>query len=77
MGTAGGMSVDRAVRRALDALRPGAILQMHVGTPEGRTQVIDAQALPRILDAFTAHGYHVIDLRTLLCPPTRPAPVPR
>ncbi|WP_405761019.1 polysaccharide deacetylase family protein [Streptomyces sp. NBC_00045] len=31
MGTEGGMTVDRAVSRALDALRPGAILQMHVG----------------------------------------------
>ncbi|GAA2286655.1 polysaccharide deacetylase family sporulation protein PdaB [Streptomyces ruber] len=74
MGTEGGMSVDRAVRRALDALRPGAILQMHVGASEGRTEVIDAQALPRILDATAARGYRAIDLRTLLTPPDRPPP---
>ncbi|MFH8612932.1 polysaccharide deacetylase family protein [Streptomyces sp. NPDC018029] len=67
-GTEGGMTVDRAVNRALDALRPGAILQMHVGASQGRTEVIDAQALPRILDAITARGYRVIDLRTLLTP---------
>ncbi|MEV0977771.1 polysaccharide deacetylase family protein [Streptomyces sp. NPDC049915] len=67
-GTEGGMTVDRAVRRALDALRPGAILQMHVGASQGRDEVIDPQALPRILDAFTARGYRVIDLRTLLTP---------
>ncbi|MER7519114.1 polysaccharide deacetylase family protein [Streptomyces sp. NPDC126499] len=65
-GTEGGMTVDRAVGRAVDALRPGAVLQMHVGASQGRTEVIDAQALPRILDAFTARGYRVIDLRTLL-----------
>ncbi|MEU3839321.1 polysaccharide deacetylase family protein [Streptomyces sp. NPDC028635] len=72
MGTEGGMTVDRAVSRALDALRPGAILQMHVGASEGRTDVIDARALPRILDAITARGYRVIDLRTLLGPAPRP-----
>ncbi|GGS89332.1 polysaccharide deacetylase family protein [Streptomyces cinerochromogenes] len=68
-GTEGGMTVGRAVRRALDALRPGMILQMHVGTTEGQTDVIDARALPRILDAITARGYRVIDLRLLLTPP--------
>ncbi|MFB9399142.1 polysaccharide deacetylase family protein [Streptomyces echinatus] len=66
MGTEGGMSVDRAVRRALDALCPGAIVQMHVGTTEGQSEVIDAKALPRILGAIAARGYRVIDLRTLL-----------
>ncbi|MFI9256067.1 polysaccharide deacetylase family protein [Streptomyces sp. NPDC053069] len=66
MGTEGGMTVDRAVQRALDALHPGAILQMHVGAPEGRTEVIDAQALPRVLEAIHARGYRVIDLRSLL-----------
>lgn len=68
-GTEGGMTVGRAVGRALDALRPGMILQMHVGTTEGQTDVIDARALPRILDAITARGYRVIDLRLLLTPP--------
>lgn len=67
-GTEGGMTVDHAVRRALDALRPGAVLQLHVGASEGRTEVIDAQALPRILDAATTRGYHAIDLRSLLTP---------
>ncbi|MFC9932199.1 polysaccharide deacetylase family protein [Streptomyces sp. NPDC127190] len=65
-GTEGDMTVERAVRRALEALHPGAIPQKHVGAFEGRTEVIDAQALPRILDAITAHGYRVVDLHTLL-----------
>ncbi|MFF4105135.1 polysaccharide deacetylase family protein [Streptomyces sp. NPDC001903] len=79
MGTEGGMTVDRAVSRALDALRPGAILQMHIGAPEGRTEVLDAQALPRILEAISTRGYRVIDLRTLLTTPPAPTalgPVP-
>ncbi|MFG3509977.1 polysaccharide deacetylase family protein [Streptomyces sp. NPDC047821] len=67
-GTEGGMTVDLAVNRALDALRPGAILQMHIGAQHGRTEVIDARALPLILDAFATRGYRVIDLRTLLTP---------
>ncbi|MFF1377677.1 polysaccharide deacetylase family protein [Streptomyces sp. NPDC058308] len=70
-GAEGGMTVERAVGRALDALRPGLILQMHVGTPTKNGIVIDAGALPRILDGAVARGYRVIDLRTLL---TRPAP---
>jgi hypothetical protein len=41
---------------------------MHVGASQGRTRVIDAEALPLILDAFTARGYRVIDLRSLLTP---------
>ncbi|MEU6511110.1 polysaccharide deacetylase family protein [Streptomyces sp. NPDC046942] len=73
-GTGGGMTVVRALRRALDALRPGAILQMHVGASGGGTDVIDAQALPRILDAIVSRGYRVIDLRTLLCPSSLTAP---
>ncbi|WP_106977382.1 polysaccharide deacetylase family protein [Streptomyces sp. NRRL S-244] len=79
MGTQGGMTVDRAVSRALDALRPGAILQMHVGAREGGTEVLDAQALPLILDAISARGYRVIDLRALLTAPPAPTtlgPVP-
>ncbi|WP_369275431.1 polysaccharide deacetylase family protein [Streptomyces sp. R11] len=75
MGSEGGMTVDHAVRRALDALRPGAILQMHAGASQGRTEVIDARALPRILDAISDRGYRVIDLRALLTsPPTLVAP---
>ncbi|WP_190136581.1 polysaccharide deacetylase family protein [Streptomyces longispororuber] len=73
-GTEGGMTVDGAVRRAVDALRPGAILQMHVGASEGRTEVIDALALRPILDALRARGYRVVDLRTLLTPSGGPGP---
>ncbi|MCX5610389.1 polysaccharide deacetylase family protein [Streptomyces sp. NBC_00047] len=65
LGPAGGMTVDKAVKRAADALAPGAIVQMHVGST-GDGIVLDAQALPRIIDAAEDAGYEVIDLRRFL-----------
>ncbi|MFF8289389.1 polysaccharide deacetylase family protein [Streptomyces sp. NPDC016309] len=81
LGTAGGMTADRAVRRTVDALRPGAILQMHIGDPAGRTTVLDAEALPRVIDAYRSRGYRFAGLRDLLTgaaprPAARPLPVP-
>ncbi|MGW5850546.1 polysaccharide deacetylase family protein [Streptomyces sp. NPDC055254] len=64
LGPDGGMTVDAVVERAVDALTPGAILQMHVGST-GDGVVLDALALPRIIDAVLAAGYAVIDLRRL------------
>ncbi|MFC9925101.1 polysaccharide deacetylase family protein [Streptomyces sp. NPDC127190] len=69
MGSGGGMTVDRAVGRVREALRPGAIVEMHVGAADGGSEVIDARALPLILDGVTARGYRVVDLRTLLTAP--------
>ncbi|MEV5237834.1 polysaccharide deacetylase family protein [Streptomyces cinnamoneus] len=68
LGTVGGMSVRKAVQRALDALRPGAIVQMHVGMPDGQDSVLDAQALPVLIEALHAHGYEITDLRDVLRP---------
>ncbi|MFJ3516930.1 polysaccharide deacetylase family protein [Streptomyces sp. NPDC090131] len=65
LGPAGGMTVDKAVKRAVDAFRPGAIIQMHVGS-HGDGIVLDADALPLIVDAARADGYEVIDLREFL-----------
>ncbi|MBT2507633.1 polysaccharide deacetylase family protein [Streptomyces sp. ISL-98] len=66
LGTAGGMTVQRAVDRAMDALTPGGIVQMHVGTPDGHGPALDVQALPQIIHAIHAHGYRVADLAALL-----------
>ncbi|WP_301373799.1 polysaccharide deacetylase family protein [Streptomyces xanthophaeus] len=65
LGPQGGMSVDKAVERAVDAFVPGAIIQMHVGS-NGSGVVLDAEALPLIVDAALAEGYEVIDLRQFL-----------
>lgn len=66
LGTAGGMTVRKAVDRALDALTPGEIVQLHVGTRDGRRPALDVQALPRLIDALRTRGYRITDLRTLL-----------
>ncbi|MFD0413823.1 polysaccharide deacetylase family protein [Streptomyces sp. NPDC127108] len=67
LGPGRGMTVERVVGRAVAALAPGAIIQMHVGSSSGGV-VLDAQALPRILDAIGAAGYGVVDLRDFLVP---------
>ncbi|MFF2041392.1 polysaccharide deacetylase family protein [Kitasatospora sp. NPDC058170] len=66
LGEGGGMTVRKAVDRALAALVPGGILQLHVGVPDQEGTCLDAQALPLILDAARARGYRILDLRTLL-----------
>ena len=65
-GTAGGMSADEVQRRVVAALRPGAIVLMHVGSnPDDRT-TFDADALPRIIDAIRAQGYTLVTLEHVL-----------
>ena len=56
-GTSGGESVDRIVERVLGALRPGAIVLMHVGSHPEDESTLDADALPRMIDAIRARGY--------------------
>ncbi|MFH8790205.1 polysaccharide deacetylase family protein [Streptomyces roseoverticillatus] len=62
LGASRGMTADEAVRRALDALTPGAVIQMHVGSDDGGP-VLDALALPRIVAGARARGYGFADLR--------------
>lgn len=67
LGPQGGMTVEAAARRAIEALTPGAIIQMHVGS-NGGGAVLDAEALPLIIDAAEADGYTITDLREFLVP---------
>lgn len=67
LGPDGGVTVDVAVRRAVDAFAPGAIIQMHVGD-HGDGVVTDAEALPRIIEAALSAGYEITDLRRFLEP---------
>jgi peptidoglycan/xylan/chitin deacetylase (PgdA/CDA1 family) len=60
-GTSMGRSADSVFSRAIDNLRPGEIILMHVGSsPDGST--LDADALPRIISAIRARGYKFVTL---------------
>ncbi|WP_380282840.1 polysaccharide deacetylase family protein [Kitasatospora purpeofusca] len=70
LGTAGGMTVEQAVERAVTALTPGAILQLHLGSSPSNGPGLDPAALPLILDAAETRGYRVTTLDTFLDPAT-------
>jgi peptidoglycan/xylan/chitin deacetylase (PgdA/CDA1 family) len=58
-GRRGGQSPATVTERVLGALRPGAIVLMHVGAaPDGST--LDAAALPRLIDRIRARGYRLV-----------------
>ena len=59
-GTSGGESVDSVVQRVLDALRPGAIVLMHVGSNPEDGSTLDADALPRMISEIEARGYRFV-----------------
>jgi peptidoglycan/xylan/chitin deacetylase (PgdA/CDA1 family) len=60
-GTAAGRSAESVRARVLAALRPGAIVLMHVGAaPDGST--LDADALPAVIAAVQARGYRLVGL---------------
>ncbi|TDU74178.1 MULTISPECIES: hypothetical protein [unclassified Streptomyces] len=42
---------------------------MHVGSLDGQGPVLDARALPQIIDAVRSRGYRIGDLRTLPADP--------
>jgi peptidoglycan/xylan/chitin deacetylase (PgdA/CDA1 family) len=65
-GTAGGMSADEVERRVVGALRPGAIVLMHVGSNPDDGSTFDANALPRIIDAIRAQGFTLVTLEHVL-----------
>lgn len=67
LGPQGGMTAAAAAGRAIDALGPGAIIQMHVGS-NGDGVVLDAEALPLVIDAAEEEGYRIVDLREFLVP---------
>jgi peptidoglycan/xylan/chitin deacetylase (PgdA/CDA1 family) len=63
-GAAEGITASQVVRRVVADLRPGAIVLMHLGAaPDGST--LDADALPRVIDAVRARGYRFVTLRAL------------
>jgi peptidoglycan/xylan/chitin deacetylase (PgdA/CDA1 family) len=60
-GAAQGRSAGSVRARVLAALRPGAIVLMHVGAaPDGST--LDADALPQLIPEIRARGYRLVGL---------------
>ncbi len=66
MGTSGGQSVDSVVARVHSALRPGAIVLMHVGAHPTDGSTLDAEALGRVITLVRAHGYRLVTLEALV-----------
>jgi peptidoglycan/xylan/chitin deacetylase (PgdA/CDA1 family) len=62
LGTSGGMSVAKVRSRVLKALRPGAIVLMHLGSHPRDRSTLDADALPGLITTMRARGYSFITL---------------
>jgi peptidoglycan/xylan/chitin deacetylase (PgdA/CDA1 family) len=57
LGTSGGQSVASVVARALEGLRPGAIILMHVGSNPGDGSTLDADGLATTIRRIESRGY--------------------
>lgn len=64
-GTAGHITVSVVVSRVLNALRPGEIVLMHVGSNPDDHSTLDAGALPRVISELRALGYSFVTLDAL------------
>lgn len=65
-GTSGGMTADKVYQRAIDGLRPGAVVLMHVGANPDDGSTLDADALRRIIQRIRAEGYTLVTLEATL-----------
>jgi len=64
-GTSGGMTVQRVIDRVLAGLQPGEIVLMHVGSHPTDGSMLDAAALPSVIDAIRARGYGFVTMSAL------------
>jgi peptidoglycan/xylan/chitin deacetylase (PgdA/CDA1 family) len=65
-GTAGGGNAQRVVDRTVQALQPGEIVLMHIGSHPEDGSTLDADALPGVITAVRARGYEFVTLDALL-----------
>ena len=65
-GTSGGMSAQQVSDLAVNALRPGAIVLMHIGSNPDDGTTLDADALPGTIDRMRAAGYSFVTMDSLL-----------
>lgn len=61
-GTSGGQDVQQIVDRVLEALGPGEIVIMHVGSHPTDGSTLDADALPRVIEEIQARGYSFVTI---------------
>lgn len=66
MGTSEGQSVAGVISRVTAALRPGAIVLMHVGANPNDGSTLDADALPTLIATLRSRGYEFTTLDALL-----------
>jgi peptidoglycan/xylan/chitin deacetylase (PgdA/CDA1 family) len=64
-GTSGGMTAQKVFDRVLAGLQPGEIVLMHVGSNPDDGSMLDAAALPQIVDAIRARGYTFVTMSAL------------
>ncbi|HKA82214.1 MAG TPA: polysaccharide deacetylase family protein [Acidimicrobiales bacterium] len=64
-GTSGGMTAQKVFDRVMAGLQPGEIVLMHVGSHPTDKSMLDAAALPRIIDAMRARGYTFVTMSAL------------
>ncbi|HEX5919604.1 MAG TPA: polysaccharide deacetylase family protein [Nocardioides sp.] len=67
-GTSGGQSVATVVARVTASLVPGQIVLMHVGAHPTDRSTLDADALPRLIDALRDRGYSFVTLAAVIGP---------
>ncbi len=65
-GTSGGITGDSILARVLGKLVPGEIVLMHVGSHPTDHSTLDADTLPRVIDALRARGYGFVTLASML-----------
>lgn len=65
-GTSGGMTRDAVTQRVLDALQPGGIVLMHIGSNPDDGSTLDADALPGLIEGIRSAGYGFVTLDALL-----------
>ncbi|CUU54141.1 Peptidoglycan/xylan/chitin deacetylase, PgdA/CDA1 family [Parafrankia irregularis] len=65
-GTSGGASVESVTTRVLNALTPGEIVLMHLGSHPEDHSTLDADALPGVIKALREQGYGFVTLDVLL-----------
>lgn len=65
-GVGGGMTAQQVSDRAVAALRPGAIVLMHIGSNPDDGSTLDADALPGMIGRMRAAGYGFVTLDELV-----------